>query len=166
MRVAIIGAGRVGSTIAYTLSMGSHVSEINLVDSNKQKAMGEVLDLRHGLPFVPYTDIECAKPQDICDADVIVITAGRGRLPGQSRMDLARENVNLFKAMVPELVRANDKAIYLVVSNPVDILTYACLKISGLPGERVFGSGNVLDSARFRSMLGDYFRLDPSNIHA
>ncbi len=166
MKVAIVGAGNVGSTIAYTLSIGSQVSEILLVDANEDKAKGEVLDLRHGLPFVPYVDIEWGRPQDVGGMDIIVITAGIGRKPGQTRIDLAKNNVGLFRGLMSDLVKANDKAIYLIVSNPCDILTYLSLKVSGLDPSRVFGSGNVLDSARFRSMLGEHFDLDPANMHA
>ncbi|MBD3261488.1 MAG: L-lactate dehydrogenase [Candidatus Altiarchaeales archaeon] len=166
MKIGIIGAGNVGSTIAYTLAIGEAVSEIVLVDKNIDKAKGEVLDIRHGLPFIPYLDLRAGDYESLEGMDAVVLTAGLPRRPGQSRLDLAKNNINLFKQIIPKLVEVNPDCIILVVSNPVDILTYAAYKISGFPAHRVFGSGNVLDSARFRSMLGDYFQIDPANIHA
>ncbi|MBU0763068.1 MAG: L-lactate dehydrogenase [Candidatus Altiarchaeota archaeon] len=166
MKVGIVGAGNVGATIAYTLSMGEAISEIVLVDKNTDKARGEILDLRHGLPFIPYCDLEWGEIDALAGYDIIVLTAGIGRKPGETRLDLARKNTEVFQQIIPEIVKANSKAIYLVVSNPVDILTYVSLKLSGLKKNQVFGSGNVLDSARFKSILGKYFNVDPSNIHA
>ncbi|HHQ45337.1 MAG TPA: L-lactate dehydrogenase [Candidatus Altiarchaeales archaeon] len=166
MRVGIVGAGNVGSTIAYTLSMGSSVSEIVLADKNVDKAHGEVLDLRHGLPFIPYTKLEYGGLESLSNLDVVVLTAGIPRTHGESRLDLAGKNVGLFKEIIPQLAGQNKNAILLVVSNPVDIMTYVALKYSGFPKNRVFGSGNVLDSARFRSMLGHHFKVDPANVHS
>jgi len=166
MKVGIVGAGNVGATIAYTLCMGSYAKDIVLVDRNVDKAHGEILDLQHGLPFVPYVNLDYGSIESLRGMDVIVFTAGIGRKPGETRLDLARNNLGLFNDLVPQVMRVNKSAIYLVVSNPVDVLTYATLKLSGLPQGQVFGSGNVLDSARFRSMLGAHFRIDPANIHA
>jgi L-lactate dehydrogenase len=166
MKVGIVGAGNVGSTIAYTLSMSSQVSEIVLVDKNADKARGEILDLQHGLPFIPYTTLEYGDVGALEGMDVVVVTAGIGRRSGETRLDLARKNNELFRELVPEMVGANPTAIYLIVSNPVDVLTYAALRYSGLSAKKVLGSGNVLDSARFRSMLGAHFRIDPANVHA
>lgn len=166
MKVGIVGAGNVGSTIAYTLSIGEQVSEIVLVDKNIEKAHGEIMDLRHGLPFIPYVNLEYGGLSELEGMDVIILTAGMPRKPGETRLDLARKNAGLFKELIPEIVEINSKAVYLVVSNPVDVLTYAAIKYSGLPAGQVFGSGNVLDSARFRSMLGYHFKVDPSNVHA
>jgi len=146
--------------------MGGEVSDLVLVDKNADKARGEVLDLRHGLPFVPYMNLEYGDVGALDGMDVIVLTAGFGRQPGESRLDLAARNNELFKALVPEIRGVNSRAVYLVVSNPLDVLTYATIKYSGLPPRKVLGSGNVLDSARFRSMLGEYFNVDPANVHA
>ncbi len=166
MKVGIVGAGNVGSTIAYTLSMGGQVSDIVLVDKNADKARGEVLDLKHGLPFIPYVNIETCDTESMSGMDVVIMTAGIPRGPGESRLDIAGRNVQLYKSLIPQITKSNKDAIYLIVSNPVDILTYAAIKYSGLPAKKVFGSGNVLDSARFRSMLGQHFNIDPANVHA
>jgi len=166
MKVGIVGAGNVGSTLAYTLSMGAQVSKIVLVDKNVDKAHGEILDLRHGLHFIPYVSLDYGGLDALDDMDVIVVTAGKPRQPGETRLDLARKNTELFSNLMPEISEVNQDALYLIVANPVDVLTYAALKYSVAEKTQVFGSGNVLDSARFQSMLGEYLEVDPANVHA
>jgi L-lactate dehydrogenase len=166
MKVGVVGAGNVGATIAYTLTLSSFASEVVLVDVNLDKAKGEVLDLRHCLPYTPYTKLDSGGADKLACADVVVVTAGIPRKPGETRLDLAKKNHELFKKMIPDLVKANRDAIYLIVANPVDVMTYAALKYSGLPKDRVFGSGNILDTMRFRALLGDFFRVDPSYVNA
>ncbi|MFH0862163.1 MAG: L-lactate dehydrogenase [Candidatus Altiarchaeota archaeon] len=166
MKIGIVGAGNVGATIAYTLTLSSYASEVVLVDVNLDKARGEVLDLRHCVPFAPYTELESGGAELLAGADVVVVAAGIPRKPGESRLDLAKKNNELFKKMIPGLVKANDEAVYVIVANPVDIMTYAAWKYSGLPKERVFGSGNILDTMRFRSMLGAHFSVDPACVNA
>jgi len=166
MRVGIVGVGNVGSTLAYTLLLEGLTSKITLVDYNSEKARGEALDLNHGLCYVHYTEVVSSGYEGLSDADVVIITAGSGRKPEETRLDLAAKNINLFREMVPKITAVNRNAILFVVSNPVDVLTYATLKISGLDTKKVFGLGNVLDSARLRYMLGNYFSIDPGNVHS
>lgn len=166
MKVGIVGVGNVGSMIAYTLLTGETVSEIVLVDNPVAKAKGHALDLKHGLQFVSYADISYGGLESLIDCDIIILSAGIPRKPGESRLDLSRKNVELFRELVPSISKVNDRAIYIVVSNPLDILTYATIKFSGKDPAKVIGSGNILDSARLRSILGDYYKIDPSNIHA
>lgn len=166
MKVGIVGAGNVGSTLAYTLLLEGMTSRITLVDQNKEKARGEALDLSQGLCYVHYTEIEAGDYENLSDSEVIIITAGIGRKPGESRLELAAKNIGLFKEIIPKITNVNQKAILFVVSNPVDILTYATLRISESKPKKVFGLGNVLDSARLRHTLGQYFNVDPGNVHA
>lgn len=166
MKVGIVGAGNVGATIAYTMTLSHYASDVVLVDVNLDKARGEALDLRHCLPFAPYTKIDYGGADKLDGADVVVVTAGIPRKPGETRLDLAKKNHELFKNMIPSLAKANDEAAYLIVANPVDVMTYAAIKYSGLPPERVFGSGNILDTMRFRSMLGEHFNVDPAHVNA
>lgn len=164
-KVAIIGSGSVGATSAYTLAISGTVTEIVLVDLNKDKAIGDAMDISHGAPFMQPVDVYAGDYQDVKDADMIVVTAGAAQKPGETRLDLVKKNTSIFKSMIPQLLKYNDKAIYLIVSNPVDILTYVTYKISDLPEGRVFGSGTVLDSARFRYLLSKHCNIDPRNIH-
>jgi L-lactate dehydrogenase len=166
LKVGIVGAGHVGATIAYSLSMSSQVSHIVLVDNNLDKAKGEVLDLQHGLPFIPFTTLEYGGPEALEGMDVVVFTAGLARKPEETRLDLARKNNELFRKLIPEIAEVNREGIYIIVSNPVDILTYAAIRYSGHDPTKVLGSGNMLDTARFRSMLGAHFMVEPSNVHA
>lgn len=166
MRIGIVGVGNVGSTLAYTLLLEGLTSKITLVDRNLEKARGEALDLNHGLCYVHYTKIETGGYESLSDSDVIIVTAGLARKPGESRVDLAAKNVKLFREVIPEITAVNKKAILFVVSNPVDVLTYAALKFSGFSRRKVFGLGNVLDSARLRYILGNYFGVDPGNVHS
>src|SRR6185436_10516604 len=166
-KVAIIGAGSVGATIAYASLIRGVSNHIVLYDINKTKVESEVLDLNHGLQFVPMASVEGSDELEICrDASVIVITAGAKQKPGQTRMDLAGANAGICKAIVPKLVELAPNAIFLLVSNPVDVLTYVALKLSGLPAQRVMGSGTVLDSSRFRFLIARRLKVAVQNVHA
>ena len=164
-KCAIIGCGFVGATTAYTLMGSKLFSEIVLIDVNKKKAEGEAADLNHGLPFIAPMEIYAGDYSDLADASIIIITAGANQKPGQTRIDLLRDNAKIFKSIVTNICKYNSEAILLVVTNPVDILTYLTLKYSGFPKERVIGSGTVLDSARLKYLLGKYFEVDSRNIH-
>ena len=165
-KIVIIGAGNVGSTFAFSLMISGLAREIVLVDKNKLLAKGEIMDLNHGLSFAHPTKIYSAGFESCKDADIVVITAGAKQKPGQTRVDLVQKNVTLFKNIVPAILKYAGSAILLVVTNPVDILTYVTLKISGLPSNRVLGSGTVLDTARLKYMLSENYKVDPNNIHA
>ena len=165
-KIAIIGAGNVGSTFAFSLMISGLAREIVLVDKNKLLAEGECMDLNHGLSFAHPIKIYAAGFEDCEDTDIVVITAGVNRKPGQSRTDLVKENVAIFKDIIPAIAKYSGNAILLIVTNPVDILTYVTLKISCLPPERVIGSGTVLDTSRLKYLISDYCKVDPGNIHA
>src|SRR5665647_1727408 len=158
-KIAIIGAGNVGSTFAFSLMISGLAREIVLIDKNDLLAKGECMDLNHGLSFAHPTKIYAAGFEGCKDADIVVITAGANQKPGQSRTDLVKENI-------PAISKHTKDSILLVVTNPVDILTYVTLKLSGLPPNRVIGSGTVLDTARFKYMISEYCKVDPGNIHA
>lgn len=164
-KVAIIGSGFVGSTTAYTLALSGTVNEIVLIDVNKDKAFGDALDISHGIPLINPVDVHSGSYNDAEGADIIIISAGANSKPGENRLDLVHKNTEIFKQMVPKLLKANSSAIYLIVTNPVDILTYVTQKISGLPSGRVIGSGTLLDSSRFRYLLSKHCNIDPRNIH-
>ncbi|WP_066064241.1 L-lactate dehydrogenase [Neobacillus soli] len=166
-RVALIGTGFVGSSYAFALLNQGITEELVLIDLNKEKAEGDAMDLNHGLPFAPSrTKIWYGSYQDCGDADLVVITAGANQKPGETRLDLVEKNSRIFKGIVDEIMSSGFDGIFLVATNPVDILTYAVWKFSGLPKERVIGSGTILDTARFRFLLGDYFDVDTRNVHA
>ncbi|KHO38338.1 lactate dehydrogenase [Clostridium tetani] len=165
IKISIIGSGFVGSTTAYALMMEGLASEIVIVDINKEKAKGEAMDLSHGVSFVKPVDIIAGDYEDTKDSDIVIITAGAGPKPGETRLDLINKNYEIFKGIVPEVVKYSPKSILLVVSNPVDILTYVTYKLSGFPQERVIGSGTVLDTSRFRYLLGEHFKIDVRNVH-
>lgn len=166
MKISIIGAGNVGATIAYTLTIDGMASEIVLVDINMEKARGEAMDIRQGTAFCPPVDIYAGEYSEIVDSNIVVVTSGLPRKKGQTRLDLAQSNMDLMKKMGPELVKYAPDAIYVVVSNPVDIMTYALLKTTGLPDKQVIGSGTILDSARLRSSLSKTLDINPQNVHA
>jgi L-lactate dehydrogenase len=165
-KIAIIGTGHVGSTYAYSLMISGLAREIVLIDKNESLANGVALDLNHGLSFLYPTRIYAGKFEDCKHSDIVVITAGSNRKAGQSRIDLARENVEIFKTIIPDAVQYAPDSIYLIVSNPVDILTYVSLKLSGLPASQVIGSGTLLDTARLKYNLGEYCKVDTRNVHA
>ncbi len=165
-KIAIVGVGAVGATSAYALMIAGLASEIVLVDVNEQKAQGEAMDLAHGAPFVRPVTIRSGKYADCAGAQIVVITAGAAQKPGETRLDLVKKNVGIFHSMIPQVAAAAPDAILLVVANPVDILTYATLKISGFAQGRVLGSGTVLDTARLRSLIGQRLSVDPRSVHA
>jgi L-lactate dehydrogenase len=165
-KVVIVGAGAVGSTFAYALALSGLADEIALFDANKELALGQVLDLAHGQAFFPSVHIHQAEPDDYDDASLIVITAGAKQRPGESRLDLLQRNVTIIHDIVDVIVRHNSPAVILVVSNPVDILTYVAHKRSGWPRGRVIGSGTVLDTVRFRYLLSRNCGVDVHNVHA
>ena len=152
-KITIIGAGSVGSTIAYTLSQKSIASEIVLIDINRQKAEGEVMDIDQGTSFREPISIVAGDYPDAADSDIVIITSGIARKPGQTRIELTQTNVNIMKSITPEIVKVAPKALYIIVSNPCDIMTYAFAKISGLPENQILGSGTALDTARLRCRL-------------
>lgn len=166
-RVVLIGTGAVGCSYAYSLINQGITEELVLIDVNKERAEGEAMDLNHGIPFAPApTKVWAGDYSDCGEADLIVITAGLPQKPGETRLDLVTKNTTIFKSIVKEITASGFDGIYLIATNPVDILTYVVWKESGLPKERVIGSGTTLDSARFRYMLGEYFDVDTRNIHA
>ena len=165
-KVAIVGCGFVGSASAFALMQSGLFSEIVLIDASKQKAEGEALDISHGLPFAKPMQIYAGDYSDISDASVIIVTAGAGQKPGETRLDLVKKNVGIFKSVIPEITKYNKDGILLVVANPVDILTFTAAKLSGFPANRVFGSGTVLDSARLKYLLGERLGVDPRSVHA
>lgn len=165
-KISIIGAGFVGSTTAFALINSELASTIVIVDINKEKAIGEAMDLAQGQVFAAPVDVYAGDYADTKDSDLVIITAGVAQKPNETRLDLVNRNVAVFKSIVPEIVKYSPNAILLVVSNPVDVLSYITYKLSGFPANRVFGSGTVLDTARFKSMLASRFKIDARNIHA
>jgi L-lactate dehydrogenase len=163
---AIIGAGQVGMACAYSMLIQNTFDELVLTDVNKLKLEGEVMDLMHGLPFVEPTQVKAGTFEDCHGADIVIITAGAKQRPGETRLDLVQRNAKIFQQLIPELVRFCPDAIFVVVSNPVDIMTYLTLKLSGFPPGRVIGSGTILDTARFRTLLAQKLGLDSRNVHA
>ena len=165
-KITIIGAGNVGATIAYTLSQEELASEIVLIDINKEKAEGEVMDIVQGTSFREPITVIAGDYADAAGSDIVIITSGIGRKPGQSRIELAQTNVNIIKQITPKIVAAAPNALYVLVSNPVDILTYVFTKISGLPECQIVGSGTILDTSRLRFDLADHLKIAQQNIHA
>jgi len=166
-KVAIIGAGFVGSTTAYSLMLDGSVSEIALIDVNKEKALGEVLDLNDCMQFTRLTNIVAGDSFEmVSGASIVIICAGFGQAPGEPRTNLLERNAKIFKEIVPQIVKYNENCILIVATNPLDILTYLTLKISGFPSCRVFGTGTVLDTARIRYLIGSYFKISPKDISA
>ncbi|MFB6291096.1 MAG: L-lactate dehydrogenase [Candidatus Bipolaricaulia bacterium] len=164
-KVSIIGAGYVGSTIAYAVMNRGFASKISLIDIDEKKAEGEAMDLSHGAAFVKPVKVTSGDYGECSDADVVVITAGKNQKPGQTRLDLVNENAQIFKDIVPRIEEHADDPIILVVTNPVDILTYVADEISSLSSGQVLGSGTVLDTSRLRYLIGDHCRINPSNVH-
>lgn len=165
-KITIIGAGSVGATIAYTLSNEEIASEIVLIDINEEKVEGEVLDIAQGTCFRDPISIVAGTYEDARDSDIVIITSGIARKPGQTRIELAQTNVNILKSITPQIVKAAPDALYIIVSNPVDVMTYVFTKISGLPENQIIGSGTILDSARLRCGLSEHFKVAQKNIHA
>lgn len=165
-KVTIIGAGFVGATTAYTLMMSGLITELVLIDVNKKKAEGEAMDLNHGMPFVSPVRIYTGDYSDCAGSDIVIISAGANQKPGETRIDLVHKNTAIFKDIVSNVIKYNNDCILLIVTNPVDILTYVTYKISGFPKNKVIGSGTVLDTARFRYLLADHVKVDARNVHA
>ena len=165
-RIAVVGAGFVGSSFAYSLMIRGTVSEIVLIDVDKSRAEGEAMDLNHGVSFVQPARIRAGDFADCEGADIVVVSAGLAQKPGQSRLDLVKANVEIFRQMIPKVKEYNDECILLIATNPVDIMTYAALKFSDFQPNRVIGSGTILDTSRLRYLLGEHLRVDPRNVHA
>lgn len=165
-KITVIGAGSVGATIAYTLSQQSIASEIVLIDINKDKVEGEVMDIAQGTCFRDPISIVAGDYEDAKDSNIVIITSGIARKPGQTRIELTQTNVNILKSITPEIVKVAPNALYIIVSNPVDIMTYVFTKISGLPENQIIGSGTLLDSARLRCGLSEHLNVAQNNIHA
>ena len=165
-KITIIGAGSVGSTIAYTLAHDEIASEIGLIDINKEKVEGEVMDIEQGTCFRSPVSLVAGDYADAKDSDIVIITSGIARKPGQTRIELTQTNVNILKSITPQIVKEAPNAKYIIVSNPVDIMTYVFTKISGLPENQIMGSGTILDTARLRYGLSEHFQVAQGNIHA
>ena len=164
-KITVIGAGNVGATIAYTLAVEGIANDIILIDINKKKAIGEAMDIDQGTPFCPPSTVHAGDYPDAVNSDIVIITSGVARKPGQTRLDLAQTNVDILKSITPKIVKYAPDALYLIVANPVDIMTYAFCKISGIPEHRIFGSGTILDTARLRSYIANHFSLAEQNVH-
>ena len=165
-KAAIIGCGFVGAASAFCLMQSGLFSELVLLDADRDKAEGEALDVAHGIPFASPMKIYAGDYDDLTDAAIIIVTAGANQKPGETRLDLVQKNVGIFRSIIPEIAKRDYQGILLIVSNPVDILTYAAIKLSGMPEHRVIGSGTVLDTARFKYQLGEHLSIDPRSIHA
>lgn len=165
-KVSIIGGGNVGIRYAYALMISGGARQICLVDLDRKKLEGEVMDLNHGAPYISPVEVVAGDYPDIAGSDLVVVTAGKGQQPGQSRLELIRENVGLFKNIIPQIVERAPSALLLIVTNPVDVLSYAAYRISRKPWSQVIGAGTVLDSARLRFLVGRHCRVDPRSVHA
>ncbi|MFW6035156.1 MAG: L-lactate dehydrogenase [Halothermotrichaceae bacterium] len=165
-KVVIIGAGYVGATTAYAVMNKGLASEVVLIDLDKDKAEGEAMDLNHGASFVKPVRIKSGGYEECRDARLVIITAGANQKPGETRLDLVKKNTAVFKDIIPRITEYTTDAILLVVTNPVDILTYVTHKISGLPASQVMGSGTVLDTSRFKYLLSEHCNISPKNVHA
>ena len=165
-KVAIVGCGFVGSATAFCLMQSGLFSEMVLIDADHDKAEGEALDIAHGIPFVGHVNIYAGGYDDIVDAAIVIVTAGANQKPDETRLDLVHKNVGIYKSIIPEIANRNYQGILLIVSNPVDILTYVACKLSNMPENRVIGSGTVLDSARLKYKLGEHLNVDSKSVHA
>ena len=165
-KAAVIGCGFVGSASAFSLMNSGLFSELVLIDADQAKAEGEAMDISHGVPFARQMKIYAGNYDDIVDAAIIIVTAGANQKPEETRLDLVHKNVAIFKSIVPEIAKRNCKGILLIVANPVDILTYTALKLSGFEENRVIGSGTVLDTARLKTQLSEHLQVDSKSIHA
>lgn len=165
-KVTVIGSGRVGSTIAYSLTCRGLADEIVMIDVNGERAMGEALDIRQGLSYDSSCRIYAGNYEDADNSDIVIITSGIARKPGQSRLELIKTNIEIQKSIIPEITAHAPNAVYIIVSNPADILTYTFCRLSGIPENRVIGSGTIIDTARLRSRIADYCGLEVGNVHA
>lgn len=166
LRVAVVGAGNVGATFAYALLLSGLAAELVLIDANQARAEGEVMDLNHAVPFTHPMRIWAGGYADCAGAAITVVAAGAGQRAGETRLDLVKKNAAIFRQLIPEVVRHNPEGILLVATNPVDVLTHAAWRLSGLPPQRVIGSGTILDTARFRYLLSRHFGVDSRSVHA
>ena len=165
-KISIIGTGSVGATIAYTLTVMGIASEIVMIDINNEKALGEALDIRQGTPFCGACSVYAGDYRDAAGSNIVIITSGVARKPGQTRLELAQTNVNITKMIIPEITKYAPDATYIIVSNPVDVLTYTFNKLAGLPENRIIGSGTILDTSRLRARLAEYYHINQTNVHA
>lgn len=165
-KVAIIGCGYVGASSAFALMQSGLFSEMVLIDVDHEKAVGEAMDISHGVPYTKPMTIYAGNYNDVVDAAIIIVTAGAGQKPGESRLDLVHKNVAIFRSIIPEIAKRDAKGILMIVSNPVDILTQVALELSGFPENRVIGSGTVLDTARLKMELGKHLSVDNRSVHA
>src|SRR5574344_1230170 len=165
-KAVIVGCGFVGSSSAFSLMQSGLFTEMVLIDADKARAEGEALDISHGIPFAKPMRIYAGDYDDIENASVIIITAGANQKPGETRLDLVKKNISIFKSIIPEIKKRSFKGILLIVSNPVDILTTVAIKLSGLPENRVLGSGTVLDTARLKYAIGEHLDVDSRSVHA
>ena len=165
-KISIIGTGSVGSTIAYTLTVMGIASDIVMIDINNEKALGEALDIRQGTPFCNSCSVYAGDYRDAENSDIVILTSGIARKPGQTRLELAQTNVDITKSIIPEITKHAPNATYIIVSNPVDILTYTFCKFSGIPENKIVGSGTILDTARLRARLSEYYNISQANVHA
>ena len=165
-KISVIGAGSVGATIANDLMIQGVASEIVLVDVNKKKAVGEALDIYQGAPFCSPAIVRAGDYEDTANSDIVVITCGVARKPGMTRLDLAQTNVSILKSVAENVTQYAPNSIYVIVSNPVDVLTYVFHKISGIPENQIIGSGTILDTSRLQSALAKRFHISPKNVHA
>lgn len=165
-KAVIVGCGFVGSASAFCLMQSGLFRELVLIDSDEKRAEGEALDISHGIPFAKPMKIHAGTYDDVADAGIVIVTAGANQKPGETRLDLVRKNINIFKSIIPEIKKRNFNGILLIVANPVDILTYAAVKLSGLPENRVIGSGTVLDTARLKYAIGRHLNVDSRSVHA
>ena len=166
-KVVLVGAGFVGISMAYSLLNQGGVDELILIDVNKDKTIGEEMDLSHGLPYAPHRMKIKAGDYDECkDANIVVITAGLAQKPGQSRLELAVENAHIMKQITKSVMQSGFDGIFIIATNPVDLMTYVVAEVSGLPKSRVIGSGTVLDTARLRQLIAEYMEVSSKNVHA
>jgi len=165
-KIVVVGVGAVGSTTAYTLLLRQRMDELVLIDANKEKAIGDALDMNHGLAFLGKAKVWAGSYEDCADADIIIITAGVAQKPGESRVDLLKRNIAIFESITEQVLKFNKDGILLIASNPVDVMSYFTWKKSGWPSQRVIGSGTLLDTARFRYLIGEKLAIDPRSVHA
>lgn len=165
-KITIVGSGKVGSTIAYSLTCRGLASEIVIIDIDKERAMGEALDIRQGLAYDSPCLVYAGNYNDAKDSDIVIITSGIARKPDMSRLDLIKTNIQIQKSIIPDITKNAPDAVYIIVSNPVDVLTYTFIKLSGIPENRVIGSGCILDTARLRARISEYCDIDVTNVHA
>lgn len=165
-KAVIVGCGFVGSASAFSLMQSGLFTELVLIDSDSKRAEGEALDISHGIPFSKPMKIHAGDYDDVKNAGIVIVTAGANQQPGETRLDLVKKNINIFKTIIPEIKKRNFNGILLIVANPVDILTYAAVKLSGLSENRVIGSGTVLDTARLKYAIGRHLNVDSRSVHA